>query len=563
VEYVYHVLVMVCLYAILATSFNIVIGLAGLFALSHAAFYAIGAYTTAILTTQYDVPVFVALVCGIVLTGLVGAIAALPALRVGGHYLVVVTLALQVIVIDILRNAQGLTGGPDGISGIPRLTFFGHVLSTPGSFLVLAVIVAVIVYLATRALAVSPFGRALRAMREDELAAQAVGKNVVALKLIAFAVSASLAAIAGSLLAHYIAFVSPQSFSIDETILVLAMIILGGTGNLFGAVVGAAILVILPELLKFLNLPVGTADLMRNAFYGLMLILILRFRPEGLFPERYRFRLPDSARRAVGSFDLRGVLQGLRGDVTLAGKDLHKNFGGIIAANGVDLELRSGVVTGLIGPNGAGKTTAFNLMTGFLTPTSGEVTLRGQAVKDRRPHRIVRSGIARSFQDLKLFRKMTVLENVLVAIPSQLGDRPFNVFLRPVAVRREERANIVRALEVLDFVGLRERASNTADNLSYAEEKLLVIARLLATDAEVLLLDEPLSGLDPSTLSQVLPIVRRLAEQGRTVCLIEHNLDVIREVCDVAVYLDGGRVLASGKPEELMKDPQLVERYIQ
>jgi ABC-type branched-subunit amino acid transport system ATPase component/ABC-type branched-subunit amino acid transport system permease subunit len=499
----------------------------------------------------------------VILTAGIGALAALPALRVGGHYLVVVTLALQVIVIDILRNAQGLTGGPDGISGIPRIVIFGQTLSTPGSFLILSAVVALGTYFVMRMLAVSPFGRALRAMRENELATQSIGKNVVALKLIAFAFSAAAAAVAGSLLAHYIAFVSPQSFSIDETILVLAMIILGGTGNLFGAVVGAFILVLLPELLKFLDLPVGTADLMRNAFYGLMLILILRFRPEGLFPERYRYQLPASAGQHVGDFQLSPVADARSGEVTLAGEKLHKTFGGIVAANGVDLELRSGVVTGLIGPNGAGKTTAFNLLTGFISPTSGRVTLRGRPVTDSRPHRIVHSGIARSFQDLKLFRKMTVLENVLVAFPDQLGDRLMNVYFRPAAVSAQEKANIGRALEILDFVGLRERALEEADNLSYAEEKLLVIARLLATDAQVLLLDEPLSGLDPNTLAQVLPIVRRLARQGRTVCLIEHNLDVIREVCDTAVYLDGGRVLAAGKPEDLMKDPQLVERYIQ
>ncbi len=562
-DYFYHVLVMFCLYAILATSFNVVIGLAGLFALSHAAFYAIGAYTTAILTTAYGVPVFVAMAIGVVLTAAVGAVAALPALRVGGHYLVVVTLALQVIVIDILRNAQGLTGGPDGISGIPRIVLFGQSLSTPGSFLVLAAIVATAIYFALRLLAVSPFGRALRAMRENELAVQSVGKNVVALKLIAFALSAGTAAIAGSLLAHYIAFVSPQSFSIDETILVLAMIILGGTGNLFGAVVGAFILVLLPEILKFLDLPVGTADLMRNAFYGLMLIVILRFRPEGLFPERYRYTLPAEAEQAAGAFQLTPLANFENGAVTLAGENLHKNFGGIVAANGIDIELRAGLVTGLIGPNGAGKTTAFNLLTGFLTPTSGTITLRGRPITDRRPHRIVHSGVARSFQDLKLFRRMSVLDNVLVAFPNQFGDKLHNVYFRPGAVAAQERANIARALEILEFVGLRERASQEADGLSYAEEKLLVIARLLATEAEVLLLDEPLSGLDPNTLARVLPIVRRLAAQGRTVCLIEHNLDVIREVCDVAAYLDGGRVLTIGRPEELMKDPQLLERYIQ
>ena len=561
-DYVYHVLVMACLYAVLATAFNIVVGLAGLFALSHAAFYAVGAYTTAILATQYGLPFPIPLIAGIGLTAMIGAAAALPALRIGGHYLVIVTLALQVIVTDTLRNAQALTGGPDGISGIPRIVLFGYPLSTPGSFLVLAAFAALLCYLITRTITRSPFGRAMRAMRENELAAQAIGKNVVLLKLVAFAVSAALAAVAGSLLAQYIGFVSPQSFTIEETIFILAMVILGGTGNFFGSLVGAAILVFLPELLKLVDLPVTTADLMRNIIYGLILILMLRFRPEGLFPERHHLVLPKAAGTAKDVFTLTPSGASQRGDVTLEAHDLHKSFGGIVAANGINIILRAGTVTGLIGPNGAGKTTAFNLLTGFLPPTSGTITFRGRPIANLRPYKMVREGVARSFQDLKLFRNMTVLENVLVALPNQHGDSLLNVFLRPARVAAEEKDNIARAVAILDFVGLRASALQSAGALSYAEEKLLTVARLLATDADVLLLDEPLSGLSPNALDEVVPIVRKLAEGGRTVCLIEHNLDVIREVCDVVSYLDGGKVLAHGKPEDLMRNAQLIERYI-
>jgi branched-chain amino acid transport system permease protein len=553
---------MACLYAVLATAFNIVVGLAGLFALSHAAFYAVGAYTTAILATRYGLPFPIPLIAGIGLTAVIGAAAALPALRIGGHYLVIVTLALQVIVTDTLRNAQALTGGPDGISGIPRIVLFGYPLSTPGSFLILAAFAALLCYLITRTITRSPFGRALRAMRENELAAQAVGKNVVLLKLVAFAVSAALAAVAGSLLAQYIGFVSPQSFTIEETIFILAMVILGGTGNFFGSLVGAAILVFLPELLKLVDLPVTTADLMRNIIYGLILILMLRFRPEGLFPERHYLALPKAVGTAKDVFTLTPSGASQRGDVILEAHDLHKSFGGIVAADGINIVLRAGTVTGLIGPNGAGKTTAFNLLTGFLPPTSGTITFRGRPIANLRPYKMVREGVARSFQDLKLFRNMTVLENVLVALPNQHGDSLLNVFLRPARVAAEDRHNIARAAGILDFVGLRPSALQSAGGLSYAEEKLLTVARLLATDADVLLLDEPLSGLSPNALDEVVPIVRKLAEGGRTVCLIEHNLDAIREVCDVVSYLDGGKVLARGKPDDLMRDAQLIERYI-
>lgn len=556
-DYAYHVLVMMCLYAILATSFNIVVGMAGLFALSHAAFYAIGAYTTAILTVRLGLPFPIPLLIGAALTSAIGCAAAVPALRVGGHYLVVMTLALQVILIDVLRNMQDLTGGPDGLSGVPNLVLFGWRLSTPGRFLILAAVMAVLcVWIAWRTER-SPFGRALRAVRENDLAAASVGKDVVAMKLKAFALSAGLAAVAGSLLAQYIGFVGPQSFTVDETIFILGMVILGGTGNTFGAALGAIVLVALPEALKFLALPPATADMMRNVLYGVVLILILRVRPLGLLPERHRAPEPAAADAAGPAL---GLAHGAA--AVLLARGLHKRFGGIRAANGVDIELRPGSITGLIGPNGAGKTTAFNLLTGFLRPDAGHVSYRGREITGGSPHDLVAAGVARSFQDLRLFRGMSVLENVLVAMPNQTGDGLLANFLRPRAVAAEERRNAARARALLTYVGLRGDPGGSTDNLAYAEEKLLAIARLLATDAQVLLLDEPLSGLDPTTLDDILPIIRGLAEAGRAICVVEHNLDVIRGLCDTACYLDRGKVLATGEPEALMRDPHLVQSYL-
>ncbi|WP_111733094.1 ABC transporter permease subunit [Roseovarius amoyensis] len=563
-EYVYHIGVVISLYVILSVSFNITIGLAGLFALAHASFYAFGAYAAAILSVKLGIGFPLSMLVGIVGAGVVGMIIALPALRVGGHYLVIITLAFQAIVTDFLRNANGLTGGPDGLAGVEPINLFGADLTTPGDFLPLAVFFAVLVYLIGQRLERSPFGRALRAMREDESAVQSVGKNPVAFKLLAFAVSGGLAAIAGSLFAHYVSYVGPHSFTVEETILILTMVILGGIGNLTGSVVGAIILVLLPEALKLLSLPPITADMLRGCIYGAMLIVILRFRPQGLLPERHSIpKIADSLRaelKAVGKtvFDIAKVAAS---GPTLVGKGLHKRFGGIVAVDDATITLKAGRVTGLIGPNGAGKTTAFNLLTGFISTNSGEVTFRDESIGGLRPHEIVSSGIARSFQDLRLFRSMTVLENVLVALPHQAGDKLLNVFFRPRLVRHQEAENLLKAEAVLAYVGLREKAMERADNLSYAEEKLLVIARLVATGAEVLLLDEPLSGLDPTTLEQILPSIRRLAEEGRTVCLIEHNLDVIQKVCDYAFYLDEGRVLAEGPPNELMQDPELQGRY--
>jgi branched-chain amino acid transport system permease protein len=570
-DYLYHILVMVCLYVILATSFNLLIGSAGLFALSHAAFYAFGAYATAILTTRFGVPFPWPLLIGIVGAAGVGALVAVPAMRIGGHYLVIVTMALQVIVLAVLINGGHFTGGTDGIPGVPKITLFGTVLDTPLSFLPLAAILAAACVAVCWRIAGSPFGRALKAMRENEAATQAAGKNIVAMKVTVFALSAALASVAGALLAHYISFVGTDSFTLDETIYILAMVILGGTGNLWGAVLGAVILVILPELLKFLALPADIADKLRQIFYGLILIGILLLRPQGILAERST--APAVPARRGGDADPEAVPDavhgesppdtGREGEVTVTGRGLAKSFGGIAAVRSFDIDLRRGVITGLIGPNGAGKTTAFNMLTGFIRPDSGSITFRGRSLAGLKPHEVVRAGVARSFQDLRLFTRMTVLENVLVALPDQSGDRIGAVFFRPGRVRHEERANRRRAMDVLRFVGLDAKAHERAEDLSYAEEKLLVIARLLASGAEVLLFDEPLSGLDPNTLEQIFPTIRRLARDGKTICIIEHNLDVIRGLCDTVVFLDEGRNLATGTPEQLISDPQLAERYFQ
>ena len=564
-DYILHILVMASFYVILATSFNLLIGFAGLFALSHAAFYALGAYVTAILTTSLGVPFPLPLIAGVIFVAGIGVLVALPALRVGGEYLVIITLALQIIVIEVILNWRGLTGGGDGIAGIPNIVIFGGRLSTPGTFLPMAIGVAALCFLIAWRLAHSPFGRALRAMRENESAAQACGKNLFYMKLTVFAFAAGLASVAGGLYAHYFNYVGPDGFTIDETIYILAMVILGGTGNLWGSVVGALVLVGLPEALKFINMPVDIADKARLVIYGALLILILRVRPEGILPEPLSRSVTAVATSGDARRDVEETLltQAAGADVApvLEGRGLHKSFGGITAVAGFDIVMRRGQVTGLIGPNGAGKTTAFNLLTGFLKPDEGEILFKGQSITGLKPHRIVGAGVARSFQDLRLFTKMTVLENVVVALPEQSGDNVTKAYFAPRTVAREERENAERAMEVLRFVGLADKADERAENLSYAEEKLLVIARLLATGAEVLLFDEPLSGLDSVALQEIFPVIRRLARDGKTICIIEHNLDVIKSLCDTVYFLDEGHTMAVGTPDELMNDPELATRY--
>jgi ABC-type branched-subunit amino acid transport system permease subunit/ABC-type branched-subunit amino acid transport system ATPase component len=561
-EYFMHVLVMVCIYSVLSISFNLLIGFAGLFALSQAVFFAIGAYGTGLLAVA-GLPFPLPEIGAVVIGAGVGVLVALPALRTRGDYLVIVTLALQIVVLQVILNWKSLTGGTEGVRGIPGLSFAGIELIDPSRFVVYAALVAALVFVLSWKAGHSPFGRSMKAMRENESATQAAGKNLLYLKVTAFAGSAGLAALAGTLFARYFNYVSVDSFSINETIYILAMVIVGGIGNLWGSVLGAVVLVVLPELLKFLHMPTEIADQMRLVIYGVVLILVLRFRPEGLIPEpRGAMHHGGEIRSHASAETLMGGESGIeKGQTIIEAKGLVKRFGGITAVSGFDIDMKAGQITGLIGPNGAGKTTAFNMLTGFLQPNEGSITLRGSSILGLKPHRIVGAGVARSFQDLRLFRKMTVLDNVLVSLPNQTGENVFSVFMRPGTVRREEEDNLSRAIEVLKFVELDGKANETVNALSYAEEKLLVIARLLATGAEVLLFDEPLSGLDPTTLSEILPVIRRLADSGKVVCIIEHNLDVIKELSDVVYFLDEGHAMAVGTPEEVMTNPELAERY--
>lgn len=561
-ELVLHIAVMVCLYAILATSFNLLIGFAGLFAFGHAVFYALGAYATALAAMRLHLPFPLPLVISVVITGVVGLAVALPALRISGIYLVITTLALQVIAIDVIINWTSLTGGPTGLSGVPAVTLFGRQLSGPARVLPVAAVAALLCYLVARHIGKSPFGRALRAMRENESAAVSIGKNIFYMKVSVFGVSAALASVAGSLFAYYLSYVGADSFQVSETVLILSMVVVGGTGNLLGSVLGAAILVLLPDALAFIDLPEGTAGQLRLLIYGCMLVLFLVFRPQGLLREPRR----TGRRASLGTAPLPAPIAtnvAAANQLVLEGAGLQRRFGGITAISSLDIELRSGEITGLVGPNGAGKTTAFNLLTGFLAADAGVIRYKGTPLRKLRPHELVRAGIARSFQDLRLFTGMSVLENVLVALPRQHGDRLSTLFLRPFLVRREDAQNARKALAILAFIGLRDRAFDLAEDLSYAEEKLLVVARLIATEADVLLFDEPLSGLDAAATQKIIDLLRRLARDNKTICIIEHNLEAIRTACDQLIYLDEGRALAAGDPEALMRDPDLVRRYFQ
>ena len=577
-DYIIHILIMICIYSILGISFNLILGYTGLIAMCHAAFFGIGAYTAALLGIHFGVNFLIGILAGMVVTGIIGLLVALPAIRVRDEYLIVTTLALLMIIYTVMMNWIDVTRGAAGLTGIPRPRLLGLEISTPTQFLPLMAVFGILCFLVSRRIVTSPFGRALKALREDEVAAQALGKNITSFKIRVFVIGGALAAVAGGLFAHYMAYISPFYFTLTDSIFIFAVVIIGGAANLWGPVVGAILLVSITEALRFMAISPLIVGFTRQIAYGLILILFMCFRSQGLLGEFGRKRKggeevsdegedEELAKRQLELSQAEQLFgtpspETLDADSSLLELEgVSRSFGGIQAVQGCTLSLKEGKITGLIGPNGAGKTTLFNVITGLYPSQKGTIYFENREITRFSPHLIPSVGIGRSFQELRLFHRMTVLDNVLVACPHQTGERIWGAFFRFRRVKEEETANRDRAMAYLKFVGLEEKAQELAEDLSFAEQKLLSLARLLATEAKLMLLDEPTSGLDPVFMESLYPMIKELVRYGKTVCIVEHNMDVIRAVVDEVIFLNQGQVLARGTPEEIMNAPQLAEIY--
>jgi branched-chain amino acid transport system permease protein len=579
-EYFLHVAILVLIYAILSISYNLLLGFSALFSLAHAAMYGIGAYASTLLAMQMGLNVWLSLLAAVLITSASGAVIGIPALRVKSHYLVVLSFGFQMVIYHLMMNLISFTGGEGGIPAIPKPGIFGMTIKTKWQFLLTIGVITVLIFLLAQRWGRAPFGRVLKAIRDDEEATKALGKNIFSFKITVFMVSGALAAVAGSLYAHYLGFINPFTFSLNESVLILAMVVFGGSGNFYGSVLGALVLIAVPELLRFFRgFSEAIAGPFRQILYGLMLMVMMRFRPQGLIAEYKAPKLEpldpllpeQGVQPARESTDITPMAtmsqqepsqtkeEHERKRVIMEAKDLIKHFGGILAVNKLSVALRDREITGLIGPNGAGKTTFFNIITGFFPPDKGQVYLRERDVTALPPHVKTGLGMARTFQELRLFPRMTVIDTVLVARPDQRGEN-FALALWPLS--SEERAHRERAISYLEFVGLAHKQEELTENLSYAEQKLLSLARLLATEADILLLDEPTSGLDPNSISRILELIARLPEQGKTICVVEHNLDVIRHIAQWVCFLAEGRMISEGTPEDIFADASLADIYL-
>ena len=442
-------------YAIAVTGLVVVLGYCGQISIAQAGFFGLGAYGVAIGTVDLGLPFFVALGFGLLLAALLGLVLGLASLRLGGHYLAMVTISFQQILTLVLSNWIGLTHGPDGISGIARPGLLGGVLTNSHGYLGLCLVVLVGVLFYVWRLKGDRMGRAMQAVRDNELAASTCGIDIFRTKVLAFGISALLGGIGGGLFAGGFSYISPDQFGFGESIVLLTMALLGGVRSPFGALVGTVLLIVLPEWLRFLRQ-------VYLAVYGAAVILIMVFLPDGLWgflAERFQRRgvLPD---RAVVPLPLLSIKGEATDEKVLAIENLAKHFGGLKALDGVNLTVRRGTVHALIGPNGSGKSTFINVVTGLYRPTAGRIWLLGQDATSLPPHARTRRGLARTFQNIRVFRGMSVLENVMVG-----AERPGNdVAGKPAAV-------VERALAALDFVGLRNEAQRPVGTLSYGTQR--------------------------------------------------------------------------------------------
>ncbi len=546
-SYGYHLNIMMqaATYAIAVAGVVVVLGYCGQLALCQAAFLGLGAYCVALVTVDYGLPFFVGLSMSIALTGLIGALLGLTTLRLAGHYLAMVTISFQLIVTMVLTNWIGFTHGSDGISGIPRPVLGVIDLSGGAPYLGLCLIILLAVILVVESLKASKLGRAMQAVRDNEIAASTCGVDVFRTKLAAFAASAALGGLGGGLFAGAFSFISPDQFTFNESIVLLTMALLGGVESAVGALLGTVLLVLLPEWLRFLRQ-------IYLAIYGAAVIVIMIFMPRGVWGllTRYLVARPVADTLQVPAFSRLSVSAGLSSEIILKTTGLAKHFGGLKAVDSVDLSVRRGSVHALIGPNGSGKTTMLNVITGLYEATAGRVELLGRDITKLQPHERARLGMCRTYQNIRLFRGMSVFENVVVG-----AERPGNDVAGIAAVTE-------RALAALDFVGLRQVAYLPVGDLPYGHQRYVEVARALAGSPEVLLLDEPAAGLNMTEKGEMAELLERLKGHGMTIVIIDHDMRLIERVADSITVLNFGRKIADGDPAAALCDPEVVAAYL-
>jgi len=541
--YSLNLLMQATTYAIAVLGLTIVLGYTGQINLAQAAFFGLGAYSVALGTTALALPFWLALMIGVVIAAVAGAVLGLTSLRLGGHYLAMVTISFQTILTLVLTNWIAFTRGPDGVPNIRRPAL----LAESGPYLGLCIAALFVVAWFVWRLKKTKLGRGMQAVRDNELAASVVGVDAYATKVAAFTLSALLGGLGGALFAGGFAYVSPDQFSFAESVVFLTMVLVGGAAAPTGAVLGTGLLILLPEWLRFLKV-------IYLAVYGAAVILIMVFMPDGIWGyaislwHKLRPKRPFDP-TLIAALALTGETTRENGSIILSVDGLSKHFGGLKAVDDISLTIRRNTVHALIGPNGSGKTTLLNVLNGIERPNGGTITFDGADVTRLPPHRRAGHGLGRTFQNIRLFGAMSVLDNVMVG-----AERPHH----EVPSGGLER----HALAALNFVGIAARTGARVGSLSYGHQRLVEIARALAGSPKLLFLDEPGAGLNHVEKDELVRLLKRLKGHGLTIFIIDHDMAMVEQVADHITVLNFGKRIADGTPSEVLRHPDVIAAYL-
>ena len=543
-EYVFQNINHIGIAIILAVSLNLVNGLTGQFSIGHAGFMAVGGYVSAVMLMRgppedpYRIFFVMAMLTGATAAALAGWLVGKPSLRLRGDYLAIVTLGFGEIIRVIIENTP-FFGGAIGLSPIPHRADFAWIWA-----------VAIVTILVAKRLRDSTHGRAFLSVREDEVAAEAMGIDTTGYKVRAFVISAFFAGVAGALSGAFEGNLAPQSFTFVRSFEVVAMVVLGGMGSITGSTIAAAVLTILPEYLR------AVANL-RMVIYSIALIALMLLRPRGLLGTRevwdwWRKRRPP---RAPGRREASEALIDVR-HATI-------RFGGLTAVCDFSLEVRPRELVALIGPNGAGKTTVFNLLTGVYPPSEGTIKVLGRDTRGLSPHAIAHLGCARTFQNIRLFRELSAFDNVRIGCHHLTHESMAAAVRQGELSDQEEKWVAERSEELLEIMGLTQRRDELAKNLPYGEQRRLEIARALATGPQVLLLDEPAAGTNTREKTELMALIRSIRDRfGVAIVLIEHDMKLVMGVSERILVLDHGVTIAEGLPREIQSNAKVIEAYL-